>query len=551
MKQLSGLDASFLHLETPEMPMHVGGLNLFDLPPGYQGDFHEDVKAHIVSRMHLASIFTKKLALIPFDLANPVWVDDDDIDIDYHIRKISLPKPGTMAQLETYVGRLHSSLLDRSRPLWEFYVFEGLKSGEAAFYSKIHHAALDGKGGEALAQAMLDLTPVPRQVKKAEPRTTASYQPSVNDLVGAAFRNNLAQYWKMIKLLPAAVRAIGEVAMPAKDENGKRHIGFPKNFKLGPRTPLNVAITNQRAFSTVKISLSEAKEVAKAFDGSLNDAVMAICSGAMRRYLESRNALPKKTLVTALPVSLREEGNTDLNNQVSMMLVNLATDIVDPKKRVREIVKSSSAMKVTLKSVKSVMPTDFPSLGAPWLMSGLVSLYGRSRLADKIPPIANIVISNVPGPRVPLYMAGARMTTYYPVSIVVHGVALNITVQSYDGYLDFGLIACRRAMPDVKELARMMKESHQEVLDIARKMNVPLEQKKPTVVPKVARPRATRIVEAAAKKVAKADVKADAKKTAPAKKAVTRVAAKPKKAAEKPAVPVKKAARAKAPRQSV
>lgn len=517
MKQLSGLDASFLHLETPEMPMHVGGLNIFELPKGYHGDFHEDVKAHIVSRMHLASIFTKKLALMPFDLANPVWVDDDAVDIDYHIRKITLPKPGTMTQLETYVGRLHSSLLDRSRPLWEFYVFEGLKGGQAAFYSKIHHAALDGKGGEALAQAMLDITPVARTVKKAEPRTGAAYQPSVNDMVGAAFRNNLAQYWKLIKLLPAAVKAIGEVALPAKGEDGKRHIGFPKNFKLGPKTPLNVAITNQRSFSTVKISLVEAREIAKAFDGSLNDAVMAICSGALRRYLASHEALPKKTLVAALPVSLREEGNTELNNQVSMMLVNLATDIADPRRRTREIVKASNAMKLTLKSVKSVMPTDFPSLGAPWLISGLVSLYGRSRLADKIPPIANVVISNVPGPRVPLYMAGGRMLTYFPVSIVVHGVALNITVQSYDGYLDFGLIACRRALPDIRELARMMTESHKEVLEAARKMAVPVQAKAISPKPKAAREEN--------EKIPKAPPKA---KTVAARKAVTKiVAAKP------------------------
>lgn len=471
MKQLSGLDATFLHLETPEMPMHVGGLNLFELPPGHTGDFHAEVKAHIAGRMHLADIFTKKLALMPFDVANPVWVEDDNVDIDYHIRKIILPKPGTMAQLETYVGRLHSSLLDRSRPLWEFYVFEGLKSGQAAFYSKIHHAALDGQGGEALAQAMLDVTAIPRPVRKAEVRTKRSYQPSVSDMVGAAFRSNLAQYWKMIKFLPAAVKAIGQAVVPAKGEDGRRHIGFPKNFKLGPKTPLNVSITNQRVFATVTIPVAEARELAKAFGGTLNDAVMAICSGALRRYLENKNALPKKTLVAALPVSLREEGNTEMNNQVSMMLVNLATDQANPKKRMREIVKSSSAMKVTLNSVKSVLPTDYPSLGAPWLISRLVSLYGRSKLADKIPPIANVVISNVPGPRVPLYLAGARMMTYFPVSIVTHGIALNITVQSYGGALDFGLIACRRAVPDVRELANIMSDAHHELMQVVRDLD--------------------------------------------------------------------------------
>ena len=151
MKHLSGLDSTFLYLETPETPMHVGGLNLFELPPGHSGDFYEDVKAHVASRMHLAPVFTRKLALMPFELASPVWIDDDAIDLDYHVRRIILPRPGSMAQLETYVGRLHSSLMDRSRPLWEFYVIEGLKDGRVGFYSKLHHAAIDGQAGVALA----------------------------------------------------------------------------------------------------------------------------------------------------------------------------------------------------------------------------------------------------------------------------------------------------------------------------------------------------------------------------------------------------------------
>ncbi|MBC7498968.1 MAG: wax ester/triacylglycerol synthase family O-acyltransferase, partial [Herminiimonas sp.] len=407
---------------------------------------------------------SKKLALMPFDLANPVWVEDGDVDIDYHMRRITLPRPGSMVQLEAYIGRLHSSLLDRSRPLWEFYTFDGLESGQAAFYSKIHHAALDGQGGQALAQAILDITPEPRIPLPPKVRSDTPYQPSVKALLGAALRNSAVQYWKLLKFMPSAIKVVAGMVVPTKDEDGKRHIGMPKNVRFGPRTPLNGSITNQRAFGTVTIPLKEARELAKAYEGSLNDAVMAICSGALRRYLASRDALPEKSLIGALPVSLRQDGNTDLNNQVSMMLMNLSTDIADPKKRMRAIVKSSNAMKVTLNHVKSILPTDFPSLGVPWLMTGLVSLYGRSKLADKIPPIANVVISNVPGPRVPLYLAGAKMTTYFPVSIVAHGLALNITVQSYDGALDFGLIACRRAVRDIGVFAKMITESHAELM---------------------------------------------------------------------------------------
>lgn len=467
MKHLSGLDATFLHLETPEMPMHVGGLNLFDLPPGYRGNFHEDVKAHIASRRHLASVFTKKLALMPFDLANPVWVEDGDVDMDYHIRQITLPRPGTMAQLEAYVGRLHSSLLDRSRPLWEFYVFDGLETGQAAFYSKIHHAALDGQGAAVLAQAILDVSATPRMVEPPKARARTPYQPEVRDMLAAALRDTLTQSWRLVKALPNALKVAAGLIAPSRDEAGQFHAGSGRRWSLGPRTPLNVAITNQRVFATVRIPLDQAKAVAKAFDATLNDVVLGICSGALRRYLENKGALPETPLIGALPVSLRAGGDTSLNNQVSMMLASLATDQADPTRRIRDIVKASRAMKSTLGKVKSLLPTDFPSLGVPWLMSGLVSLYGRSRLADKIPPLANLVISNVPGPQMPLYMAGARMATNFPVSIVTHGLGLNITVQSYNGSLDFGMIACRRAMPDIRDFAGMMNDSHRELMAAA------------------------------------------------------------------------------------
>lgn len=468
MKQLSGMDASFLHLETPEMPMHVGGLHLFDLPQGYQGDFYEDVKEHVKRRMHLADVFTKKLARMPLDLANPVWMKDRDVDLDYHIRRVTLPRPGTMAQLEGYIARLQPALLDRSRPLWQFYIIDGLQSGQVAFYTKLHHAALDGQGAHALAMAVLDLGPQPREVPPPEADAAGTQQPGAGELLGSALRHTIGQYWKMVKALPDAAKAVGSLMVPARGEDGKRRLGLARNLRLAPRTPLNVSITNQRAFASARIPFAEARAVAKAFDGTLNDAVMAVCSGALRRYLEGKRALPKKPLLAAVPVSLREQGNTELNNQVSMVLMNLATDHADAQERMREIVKASKAMKKTLGSVKSVLPTDFPGIGAPWWMSAMASFYGRTRLADTIPPLANVAISNVPGAPVPLYMAGARMASYFPVSIITHGLGLNITLQNYNGALDFGLIACRRVMPDVREFARFMLEAHQELLALAK-----------------------------------------------------------------------------------
>ncbi|MES2257211.1 MAG: wax ester/triacylglycerol synthase family O-acyltransferase [Pseudomonadota bacterium] len=508
MRHLSGLDATFLHVETPEMPMHVGALNLLEPPDDLEGEFIDAVKLHIAARMHLASIFTKKLALMPFDLANPVWVDDDDVDLDYHIRQITLPKPGTQQQLEAYVGRLHSSLLDRSRPLWEFYVFNGLQSGQVAFYSKIHHAALDGQGGVVLAQTLLDVTAVPREVEPPPPHDKAPYQPPMSAMVSAALRNTAAQCLKIVKGVPGGVKAAAGLLAPSRDEDGKRRLGWPKGWTLAPKTPLNVSITNQRVFATATIPLPEVAGIGKAFGATLNDAVLAIVSGALRRYLELHDALPVKSLVAALPISLRAEGNTDMNNQVSMMLLSLASDEEDPARRMRAIVKASAAMKRTLSSAKAIMPTDFPSLGVPWLMSGLVSLYGRSRLADALPPVANVVVSNVPGPRVPLFLAGARMLSNYPVSIVTHGLALNVTLQSYNGMLDFGLIACRRAVPDVRDFADCLNAAHAELLAVTRAMAA---DAAPVPV-KPARKRATAKVSAlkpAPAKRATAAVKAD------------------------------------------
>jgi diacylglycerol O-acyltransferase / wax synthase len=231
-------------------------------------------------------------------------------------------------------------------------------------------------------------------------------------------------------------------------------------FKLAPPTPFNTSITNQRAFAGVALPLIEVKQIGKQHGASVNDMVLWLCSTALRTYLTDARELPAKSLVAGVPVSLRAEGDTSSNNQVSGTLIDLATNEADPLKRLANIMAGTRAMKEQLGAFGNLIPKDFPSLGSPWLLSGLASLYGRSRLADRM-RVTNVVISNVPGPQVPLYLAGARMTGIFPVSIVVHGVALNITVQSYMGQLCFGLIACRRAVPDVRELATQLERAMQ------------------------------------------------------------------------------------------
>jgi WS/DGAT/MGAT family acyltransferase len=238
-----------------------------------------------------------------------------------------------------------------------------------------------------------------------------------------------------------------------------------QNLRPAPRTLFNVGITNQRSFATMQIPLAEMKGLARRQGATLNDIVMAVCAGGLRKFLEVRNGLPDEPLQASVPASLREAGDKSMNNQVTMVRISLATDLADPQKRLEAIRNSAQESKETLGRVKGIIATDFPMIGSPWIMSGFAMLYGRSNLADRVPPFSNVVISNVPGPQKTLYVAGARMVSYYPVSIPYHGTALNITVQSYAGSMDFGLTACRRAMPqaEVYALVRDMQAAYAEL----------------------------------------------------------------------------------------
>jgi len=533
MKHLSGLDATFLHLETPEMPMHVGSLNVLDLPKGYKGDFYEDAKQFMASRIHLADVFTRKLALMPFDMTNPVWVEDDDIDLDYHVRHITLPKPGTNRQLQQYVARLHSTLIDRSRPMWEFFIIDGLKSGQVALYTKVHHAGIDGQAGVEVGKAIFDLEATGRVVKPPRSRPRASgYQLGMAELATAALRNTAQQYVKLFKMAPAIARAIGGLAKPDEKAAEKATATAPKKFNLfAPRTSLNVSITNQRTFAGRTISLAETKYIAKHFGVSLNDVVMATVAGALRHYLADNNELPAKPLVAGVPVSLREAGDDTANNQASMILVSLATDITDPIQRLKAINASSNSSKSTMNRFKAVMLDDFPTFAAPWLVSGIASMVGRSGLVNLLPPTANVAISNVAGAPFPMYFAGALVTCYYPVSIASHGTALNVTVQSYNGRMDYGLIACRRAVPDITEIGDYMLAEHKLLMDLTQKhpSAAGVTAPKPAPVAAHAPDAEEEAAPAAAKKPAarkKAAVSATAKKAAPVKAAAAKAPAK-------------------------
>ncbi len=465
MNHLSSTDASFLHLETPETPMHVGSLMLFELPEGYQGDYYEDVKAMVAKRRHLGGIFNRKLAQMPFDLADPVWIADDDIDLDYHVRHVSLRKPGSMEQLEQLVARLHSTLLDRSRPLWELYVIEGLETGQVASYTKAHHSGIDGKAGVELAKVFYDTTPALREVRPPRAvRAGNAYQLGVAELLMAAASNAVSQYVKVVKTLPKAVRAVvaaGRIVASRKRRKGERAL----SLRLAPKSIFNVSITNQRSYSTMSVPLNDIKALGKRVGGTVNTVVMAMCGGALRRFLIERDLLPTKSLIAGVPVSLRTADDDSMNNQVSAIRVDLATDLKSTAERFKAIHASSEAAKAVVSELKPVLGIDVPITGAPWLMSGLATLFGRSNLASRIPAVANVAISNVPGLPMTLYMAGARMLHYYPVSIPYHGMGLNITVQSYDGKLEFGITACRRVLSQEEshELIRHLRATLEDI----------------------------------------------------------------------------------------
>jgi len=454
---LNGLDALFLYLESPETPMHIGSMHLFEVPEAERADFAARVRAHLAARLDRAEAFTRMLAPMPLGLANPAWVAAPAIDLDHHVRRLRLPAPGTRAQLHDAVASLHARLLDRSRPLWEMVVIEGLASGEVGFYAKMHHAGLDGQAGVALAQAVYDLAPC--AAPDVAPSATAGRMRMAGDapgllrLAAAGARHNAGQLLALGARLPAIARSIVSALAPSGGGAGGIRALLGGTDLLAPRTVLNGTLSRSRTFASASIPLERVRALAERHDASVNDVVLAACGGALRTWLETHGGVPVAPLLAAVPVSLRERGDAQSNTQAMMARMTLATDLADPGERLRRIRDASARIKSSLQGVKAAVPTDFPSVGLPWLGSALWTIWSRAKLADRVPPLANVVVSNVPGPPVPLYLCGARMLGYWPVSIPTHGIGLNITVQSYAGSLDVGLIACRRMVPDIDALA--------------------------------------------------------------------------------------------------
>ncbi|HET6795431.1 MAG TPA: wax ester/triacylglycerol synthase family O-acyltransferase, partial [Acidimicrobiales bacterium] len=447
MQRLSGLDATFLYLETPSNHMHVASTCVFDpstVPGGYSFD---KVRQLVEERLPLLPPFRRRLVEIPFGLHHPLWIEDPDFDLDYHIRRAALPAPGGAAELAEFAADVNSRPLDRSRPLWEMYVVEGLENGMIATVTKTHHAAIDGVSGAELTVNLLDLQPEPAPPPQDDWRPDRV--PSDLERVGFALSSLARQPLAAAK----AARRTFEMGLSLRRRNRQPGVQPPPAPFTAPRTSLNQSITPHRKFAFTEVSLDEVTQVKNALGGTVNDVVLALCSGALRRYLQERGELPDQPLIGMVPVSVRtEDQKGTMGNRVSSMLVALATDVADPKARLAAITEATKHAKDQEKAIGAEFLTDWTEFAAPAVAARAARLASSMKVFDRVNPIFNVTISNVPGPAFPLYSAGARMVAMYPMGPVADGAGLNITVMSYMDSMFFGVMTCREVVPKVDGL---------------------------------------------------------------------------------------------------
>lgn len=471
MKQLSGLDATFLYLETQTTFGHVTGLMIFDRP-NEEFDPYRAVYAKYASLIGELEPLRRRLVEVPLGLDHPYWVDDPNFDLDFHIREIHLARPGMVDQLADQVSRIVGRPMDRSRPLWEVYVIDGLHSGRWALLTKYHHSTIDGAAGQLMLNIITDTEPDTTPPGPG-PAWESEELPSNVELLRRTAVNLAGHPVKALRLQTRLVRqladaagidsvssaatkagsAIKALARLGKEDGPK----IPLPTSTAPPTPWNKSITSHRRFAMRSTSLENIKALKNATGGTVNDIVMAICAGALRQYLLAHDALPERPLRAMVPVSVRTGEEEDpWTNRVSSIFPELPTDCADPLERVARCREAMLDAKKLLDLVPADQLGDLAQFSAPVLSTSAVRLASRLGVFEKIAAVPfNLVISNVPGPRKPLYFAGARLCHQFPVSIVTEGQGLNITVMSYLDRLDFGFIVDRELVPDVWDLADM------------------------------------------------------------------------------------------------
>ena len=470
MRQLTSLDAQFLALESGSQTGHVGGLAIVDplTAPGGQFDCG-GLKALLAERLPQLPPFRWRLAEVPFGLDHPYWVDDTDFDLDYHVREIALPRPGSDAQLAAQVARIHSRPLDRSRPLWELYLIEGLESGMSAVLTKIHHAVIDGMSGAEIMGVLLDLSPEGREVPPAASDENGSQggPPGGLEMLGRGLLGVPRYPLRALRAVPRAIPNVMDTpfaTLPGAGTIGRLTGGYQGERFSAPKTTFNRRISPHRRFAFGQMELDDVKRVKNHYGCTVNDVVMAISASAVRRWLIAHDELPDEPLVTQVPVSVRsDEQMGTYGNRILLMGAPLFTNEADPVQRLFLIHDAMKDVKERHRAIPAELLQDANHFIPPAVFSRAARLTFRLSTSRPGRPNWNLVISNVPGPQFPLYLGGAELQANYPVSVITHGMGLNITVMSYRGHLDFGILADRDQMPDVWKLIGWLHEGLSEL----------------------------------------------------------------------------------------
>ena len=459
MQQLTGLDASFLAFETANSTGHVGGVCVLDPREAPEPLTLVRLTEVLGERLPLVPVLRQKLLNAPLGLDQPYWVDDADFDIEYHIREIALPRPGSDAQLAEQVARLHSRPLDRSRPLWEIYLITGLARRRAAVYSKIHHAAIDGVSGAELLTVLLDLIPDGRELPPSGPFTPARPPGPVTLAALAAARlawrpvQTVRVTNELVRVLPTVAPALRAIVGGMLGLNRGDGEVIPTAPGRAPATPFNRPITPHRRVAFRSVELASVKTVKSAFGVSVNDVVMAMCAGALRRWLTKHQALPEAPLIAMIPVSVRDPASKGaLGNKVSAMLALLPTHVTDPGQRLEIVHAATKIAKAQHAAIPQGLVDQISDFAPPALTARAARVVFATGLLHRLPSF-NLCISNVPGPNKQVYLCGAKLLAHYPVSVVTDGQGLNITLVGYLGKLHFGLVSCRELVPDIDTLA--------------------------------------------------------------------------------------------------
>jgi diacylglycerol O-acyltransferase len=463
MQRLSGLDASFLYLETSSQPLHVCSILELDtstMPGGYTFDRLRDA---LSLRLKAMPQFREKLADSPLNLDHPVWVDDKNFDIDRHLHRIGLPPPGGRAELSQICGHIASLPLDRSRPLWEMWIIEGVAGtdaradGRLAVLTKVHHASVDGVTGANLMSQLCTTeadTPAPDPVEGVGDAN--GFQIAAGGLVRFATRP-----LQLANVLPTTVSSV--VTTLARVRTG---LTMARPF-AAPRTSFNASITGHRNVAYAQLDLDDVKKVKDHLDVKVNDVVMALVSGVLRHYLLERAELPASSLVAMVPISVHGKSDRPGRNQISGMFSRLETQIGDPAARLEAIAEANAVAKQHSSAIGATLLQDWSQFAAPAVFGIAMRVYARSRLTKDL-PVHNLVISNVPGPQIPLYLLGCEVKAMYPLGPIFHGSGLNITVMSLNGKLNVGIVSCPELLPDLWNLADDFAVGMEELLAAAQ-----------------------------------------------------------------------------------